>query len=511
MTMDILGNVLSRADNPAKASSYLTEELRELTGARCVLLVQHSGPDEPLARVVSINPERRRDWAESTGARQFYLTAGPLASAQVWRCGVQGAEGGAPLYAEGFDLSLSVPLRVGEFQVGLLLLLGLPDNPHLASEVELLTTLSTLIALVLRNGLLYERQEQTIQERTGELRASEERLRLATASSNTGLWEYNLQTGAVYLSPIWKRQIGYGETEIPSSLEEWLSRIHPDDLNRVNQQASQFIKSPRAGYETEFRLRHKNGSYRWILSKAAMEFDEAGRPRRMSGAHIDITERKHAEESTQASLQEKTVLLKEVHHRVKNNLQIIASLLNLQAARLKSPDVLAVLRDTQGRVYSMALLHESLYQSDNLARINSPAYFATLADQLWRAFQPAAGNIQVRTRIDNAGLGLEQAVPCGLIANELVTNALKHAFPTGRPGQILVELQPQGSAHLRLSVIDTGIGLPEGLPPSGSGTLGLRLVANLARQLRGEFSQQDNRPGAAFHVVFPITHPPAVA
>lgn len=221
----------------------------------------------------------------------------------------------------------------------------------------------------------------------------------------------------------------------------------------------------------------------------------------------DDSERKRSEQELRDSLAEKVVLLKEVHHRVKNNLQIVSSLLSLQADRMTTPEAAAALLDTQDRVRSMALLHESLYRSGNLARINIPAYIQDLCSYLLSSLGQKAERVQVEQRVVPLTLAMEQAVPCGLIINELVSNALKHGFPGGRPGTVTVELAREDEAGLLLCVMDNGIGLPPGIDAASSGTLGLMLVRNLTGQLGGSLSvEQPPTGGVLFAVRFLLPH-----
>jgi two-component sensor histidine kinase len=204
-------------------------------------------------------------------------------------------------------------------------------------------------------------------------------------------------------------------------------------------------------------------------------------------------------------LAEKDVLLKEIHHRVKNNLQVVASLLNLQAARTRQPEAVAALQDTRNRVHSMALLHQVLYRSPSLARISFPVYVQELCVHLLRAHGAAAGRVTLRQQVMHVSLALEHAVPCGLIINELVSNALKHGVVKGRGACITIDLQPTGDGQFVLRVRDDGAGLPLDLDPATTGTLGLQLVTSLAGQLGGKLViERPATGGAALAVVFPV-------
>lgn len=215
----------------------------------------------------------------------------------------------------------------------------------------------------------------------------------------------------------------------------------------------------------------------------------------------EVNERKAAEEQVRASLQEKEVLLKEIHHRVKNNLQIISSLLNLQANRVTDPRTLQALGDSQTRVRSMALIHEKLYQSQSLADIDFSEYVRSLSSDLFRSYQRNFTTVQLDIQTDDISLELDLAVSCGLILNELMTNALKYAFPDGRCGTICVELRAAPGRTLSLQVADDGVGLPKDLDLSKSKSLGLQLVNNLVSQLEGRL-EVDRSAGAAFTVSF---------
>jgi two-component sensor histidine kinase/PAS domain-containing protein len=216
----------------------------------------------------------------------------------------------------------------------------------------------------------------------------------------------------------------------------------------------------------------------------------------------EVVTRQRAEEEIKLSLREKEVLLKEIHHRVKNNLQIITSLLNLQSSQLKDPDAMTVFRESQSRVRSMALIHEKLYQSKDLAHIDFDGYVRDLMVYLFRSY--AANPDQIRTHIatNDMYLTIDTAIPCGLIISELVTNTIKYAFPEGKRGELHVALGPADDGHLALLVKDNGVGFPEGFDWRSSDSLGLQLVNTLSSQLHGTI-EVDGRGGTSFRITFP--------
>ena len=222
---------------------------------------------------------------------------------------------------------------------------------------------------------------------------------------------------------------------------------------------------------------------------------------------LQMAERERAEAATRASLEEKTILLKEVHHRVKNNLQVVISLLHLQEDRGQDRPAREVLADTQNRVRSMALLHEALYRSERLSHVNLAGYVERLCTHLFRSSGADSRRVRLVIRVEPVELDLDQAIPCGLIINELMANSLKHGFPNGREGRITVDLSAQ-AGRVTLRVSDSGAGYPPGQNFDQPATLGLQLVASLARQLGGR-AEFPPGPGAACQVVFQSKNPAA--
>ncbi len=237
-----------------------------------------------------------------------------------------------------------------------------------------------------------------------------------------------------------------------------------------------------------------------LVSRSALQKADATQGTLVCVAQ-DISERKAAEEKLRRSLEEKEVLLREIHHRVKNNLQVISSLLNAQARDVEAPDVRARFKDTQDRIRSMASIHEQLYQSDDLARIDFDAYLETLLGDLFRSHRTQ--HIERVLKADAHPLSVDQAIPAGLIVNELVTNALEHAFPGEQSGTVAVAFHVN-NGEARLKVADDGHGVDT---LDSEGRLGLRLVRGLTRQLRGTLTT-DLDGGVAVSITFPTNPSP---
>ena len=227
-------------------------------------------------------------------------------------------------------------------------------------------------------------------------------------------------------------------------------------------------------------------------------------PVRIVVAHTNITERVLAEEKIAASLREKEVLLKEIHHRVKNNMQVISSLIGLQNSYLsKGMNVKTAMEEMQNRIKSMAIVHEKLYRSENFARIDFRDYIASLSSSVFQSLSEDPGRVALRLDVKQVTLDIDLAVPCGLLVNELVTNALKHGFPRGRTGAITLTMEKTADGLCRISVRDDGVGLPPGFDLSSSGSLGLRLVGILTKQIAGTLEIR-NTGGAEFIITFPL-------
>jgi PAS domain S-box-containing protein len=243
---------------------------------------------------------------------------------------------------------------------------------------------------------------------------------------------------------------------------------------------------------------HEVSLVQFLTTQAASAVENA---RLYDRAQREIMERIRAEEQIKASLEEKEVLLKEIHHRVKNNLQVISSMLNLQAQSIEDQSTLRVLQESQNRIRSMALIHERLYRSEDLARVDFGVYIRDLATHLVRSYRARSGPVNLRVDADGVFLDIDTAISCGLIVNELICNSLKYAFPDDSEGEIRVEIHLDQDDQLTMIVSDDGVGLPEGLDFRNTGSLGLQLVNALVGQLEGNVEFRNNR-GTECRIVF---------
>lgn len=329
----------------------------------------------------------------------------------------------------------------------------------------------------------FNRMLETIAQREQELQSSEERFRLAVRATEDGIWDWNVGTNEFYLSEHFEELLGYQPGELKHHYETWRSRVHAEDGQRVAGEIERHLKT-REPYESEFRLRTKGGPFRWFRAKGQAHW-VLGKPVRMAGSLTDITERKVDEETIRRALREKETMLQEIHHRVKNNMQVICSLLQLQSEEVADEKHRELFHDCVNRVQTMSMVHERLYQSGDLALIDFGDQARELAQMLETTYGPRAGSIEVRVNVEAVPVTLDVAIPLGLILNELVSNSFKYAFPDGQSGCIEIGLELTRENCLELSVRDDGVGLPAGLELEKVESLGLRIVQILTKQVDG--------------------------
>ncbi|NJL44828.1 MAG: response regulator [Leptolyngbyaceae cyanobacterium SM2_3_12] len=341
--------------------------------------------------------------------------------------------------------------------------------------------------------------EQQVSDRTAALQESEECLRQLTENITSVFWLSNLDKSKLfYVSSAFEDIWGLPCTMLYQNPRLWLSTIHAEDRSEVMEALSEQLQGT---YDQQYRILRSDGSLRWVRDRAFPIRDKTDQIYRIAGIVDDITERKEAEAVLQRSLQEKELLLKEIHHRVKNNLLVVSSLLELQANYLTDPQAIQYFEDSQHRIQSMALIHEKLYQSSNLAQIDLADYLDLLLTQLCNAFDARTRNIVATLDADSILLNLETITPCGLIVSELISNCFRHAFPPQQGGHLWVTAHQGPDQRITLQVRDDGLGLPADLDIGQTESLGLQLVSLLTQQLQGDIQVQ-RQGGTTFQLVF---------
>lgn len=316
-------------------------------------------------------------------------------------------------------------------------------------------------------------------------RTLEEQWRSLSTCLPVGIFSCDIQGHCTYINARCEQILGW---KLEDSIgERWIEYVHPDDRDRM---VPAWIEDAKAGrpHRDEFRIITSDREVRWLSARTAPLLSETGELIGHIGTIEDITKQKLAEEQIKTSLREKEALLKEIHHRVKNNLQIISSLIYLQSQRIDDPAVRQIFEDSQSRISSMALVHDSLYRSQDFARVDLSEYVQTLTSSLFHTYRIHPDAVALKIQVDPGVIvSLEKAIPCGLILNELMTNALKHGFIDQQTGQITVVLEDR-SPQVCLIVENDGKNLPKSFELQKIRSMGLRLVNALVNQLNGQVS-----------------------
>ncbi|PSB52142.1 histidine kinase [filamentous cyanobacterium Phorm 6] len=333
------------------------------------------------------------------------------------------------------------------------------------------------------------------------LRESEERFRQLAENIQDSFWLVSADlTDLLYVSPAYEQIWGRSREELYADPIKWMDWVNPEDKHLLQEAMGRVLQGESSS--TEYRIFLPDGTIRWVCDRAFPIYDESGNIYRIAGICEDISDRKLTSARIQAALREKEVLLKEIHHRVKNNMQVVSSLLQLQAQYIEDEATLTLFEESQTRIHSMALIHEQLYQSDNLDRIDLPPYVENLVANLYQSFGGGNNSIQFNVNVDSISLNIETAIPCGLIINELVSNSLKYAFTESLAGEININFyHDTTSQQFHLSIQDNGRGFPPGFNVENTETLGLRLVRMLTNQLDG-ILVIDSKCGTCYDISF---------
>jgi PAS domain S-box-containing protein len=291
------------------------------------------------------------------------------------------------------------------------------------------------------------------------------------------------------------------EPDTPKTVETWHLLVHPDEREEMLRYFLHEVVAAKRPFNKEYRIvRKSTGEVRWVWGQGELTYDAGGNPVQMFGTIQDITERAVAQEQIRTSLREKEMLLKEIHHRVKNNMQVVTSLLNLESEKAADPGTRALFKESMTRIRSMALVHEKLYRSPSLSSIDFGEYLNSVSNELMRTYHTPG--VACMVDAEAIPLGIDIAIPCGLIVSELVSNALKHAFAGRQQGNLRVILRRQDPAAVMLKVLDDGVGFPAGVDFRNAASMGLNLVVSLATQIRGSVVMERDS-GTVFTVTFP--------
>jgi len=346
-----------------------------------------------------------------------------------------------------------------------------------------------------------------------DLALASQRMQLAIDVASIGVWEWDLRTNQLR----WDARMFqmYGVPPTPDGFTDyatWRAAVHPEDIAGQEAFLQEVAQGGKPVGNRQFRIhRRSDGALRYIEAAETVVRDKAGQPAKIIGTNVDATVRKAAEaelagltEKLKERLAERETLLQEVHHRVKNNLQVITSLLAMQQRRATSAELAAEFQTSRDRIAAIALVHEQLYGTRELDRVDLAKFIRQLGTNIIQGSN-AGSRVVFEVKGGTFSLDLQMAVPCALLVNELVTNALKHAFPGDRPGKIEVELRVDPGGPRHIFVRDDGVGMPPELAKGRHTSLGMRLVNRLVDQLDAKIDLLAETTGTRYHLLLPGT------
>lgn len=333
------------------------------------------------------------------------------------------------------------------------------------------------------------------------LKKSEEKFRLMAENIEEIFFMTDpINRKILYISPVNEKITGINNQTLYNDSLSWLELVHPDDKENVINYIESEVEINDDG--VEYRIMKSDGSIRWLWAYPILLYDDNGQVYMVVGTIRDITNRKNAEKIIEDALNEKKVMLREIHHRVKNNMQIIISLLNLQSAYIDDNNIKKTLLETQSRVKSMSMVHEKLYSSDKLSDIYLNSYLNDLCNQILSMYSVTDTKLKYKIEFEPCIVDINIAIPLGLVMNEILTNSIKYAFPEPEMNPLINLKLYKKDDSIFIIISDNGIGLPKDLNISNSGTLGLQLIETLIVQIEGEL-EVNNDNGTEFRIKFP--------
>jgi len=382
---------------------------------------------------------------------------------------------------------------------------AMSDAARWASSTVFWVTILISMAFILSAAFISVTFMRTLKSANEKLKVSEEKFRNVLDNSRDVIYQYFKEAnGYEYLSKSVVDMLGYPLGEIKEGGPAFImERIHPEDKKRMQAEMDQFTNfNSKEKYlaDTEFRIKKADGAYIWINNKRTPVMDEKGSVTAVVGNVRDISERKRRMRKIDASLKQNQMLLSEVHHRVKNNLAIVSSLIELKKWEMDEGERVHF-SDLQSRIKSIALVHEKLYSGEVFSEIELSQYIQELGDMIGNSYNSKDVNVEFIYDLETVQVDINHAVPIGLICNEMINNAFKHAF-IGQPGECLkIELKKK-EGDIILSVIDSVGALPKDFSIASKASLGVTLIKRLSRQLDGEF-EIEGGDETMFRIIFP--------
>jgi len=311
------------------------------------------------------------------------------------------------------------------------------------------------------------------------------KLQNVISAASVGTWEWDIQSGETSFDSASAALLGYTLDELqPVGMEIWMGLKAPEDRSEASARLDLHVQGKTEFYEFESRMKHKNGNWVWILGRGkVITWTHDGKPLKMFGIHSNVTDRKLAEEALLLKNTELEMMLKEVHHRIKNNLHTVQSLLSLKENTLTDPDAISALEDSRSRLRSMMVLYDKLYRASDLTAMSIKDYLSTLVDEILENY-PTVHPIKVTKILDDFVLDMKRLQSLGIIVNELLTNIFKYAFPGRSDGEVTISVNKNENL-ITMMVQDNGCGIQPTLELESVRGFGLQLVNGLTTQLNG--------------------------
>jgi len=323
-----------------------------------------------------------------------------------------------------------------------------------------------------------------------ELQESRKRFNLAIEGTGAGLWDWDMKSDRVVYSKRWKNMLGYQDHEIEDSFYGWKKLWHPDDTAHIEKAINDYLAGKTENYEIIHRLLHKDGTWRWILTRGGILKDSEGNPYRWVGTNLDITNSKKNEEKLHNAM-------KELNHRVKNNLNMVSSLISLKESETEED-----LSDLKHRIDTIKLVHEKLYQKSDIEQIEVKEYFRELLESIFAS--TTKEGVELVNNVVDVSIPTKTAISLGLVVNEIATNAIKYGFTSDKENRFTVELTKDSEdTQYTLTLSNTGSPFPDDVGMEYPQTMGLQLISNLVEQLDGTIELQ-RKPNPIFTIMFPV-------